>query len=123
MRSKTVAQLPIDLGLGKTHSRPYTATDTPDSEAQFKTMKYRPDYPDRFGSQAEARAWARTCLPWCNHQHRHSSLGLPTPAVVHHGHAQAVQAQGQQVLGAAFAACPERFVRGRPTVHKLPDAV
>lgn len=123
MRSKTVAQLLADLGVAKSHSRPYTANDNPYSEAQFKTMKYRPGYPDRFGSFASAQDWARDFFHWYNHEHHHTGLGLMTPAMVHHGLANAVYAHRQQVLQAAYEAHPERFVRGVPTPPKLPKEV
>ena len=123
MRSKSLALLLADLGVTKTHSRPYVSNDNPYSEAQFKTMKYRPDYPDRFGSLADARSWARPFFEWYNHEHRHSGLGLMTPATVHYGQAQAVYQQRQQVLQVAYAAHPERFVRGLPTPPELPTAV
>jgi putative transposase len=123
MRSKTVALLLADLGVTKTHSRPYTATDNPYSEAQFRTLKYRPGYPDRFGSLPDARAWARAFFHWYNHEHHHSGLGLLTPATVHYGQAEAVRTRRQQVLLAAYAAHPERFVRGVPTPPELPQEV
>jgi putative transposase len=123
MRSKSVAQLLADLGITKTHSRPYTANDNPYSESQFKTMKYRPDFPERFDSVADARSWAREFFRWYNHDHRHSGLGLMTPATVHHGQAEAVRQQRQQVLLVAYAAHPERFVRGVPTPPELPSEV
>ena len=123
MRSKSLALLLADLGVTKTHSRPYICNDNPYSEAQFKTMKYRPGYPDRFGSLVDARAWARSFFEWYNHEHRHSGLGLMTPATVHYGQAQAVYQQRQRVLQAAYAAHPERFVRGLPTPPELPTAV
>ena len=123
MRSKTVALLLADLGVTKTHSRPYVANDNPYSEAQFKTMKYRPDYPDRFGSIQDARAWARPFFHWYNHEHHHSGLALLTPATVHFGQAQTVIDRRQMVLQAAYAAHPERFVRGVPTPPSLPTEV
>ena len=123
MRSKSVAQLLADLGITKTHSRPYTANDNPYSESQFKTMKYRPDFPECFDSVADARSWAREFFRWYNHDHRHSGLGLMTPATVHHGQAEAVRQQRQQVLLVAYAAHPERFVRGVPTPPELPSEV
>jgi len=97
--------------------------DNPYSGAHFKTLKYRPDYPDRFGSLVEVRGWARAFFHWYNQQHYHTSLGLLTPATVHYGQAQETQAQRQQVLQAAYKAHPERSVRGRPRVQKLPTAV
>lgn len=123
MLSKTVALLLSDLGVTKTHSRPHVSNDNPYSEAQFKTMKYRPGYPDRFGCPEDARTWGRDFFPWYNHQHHHSGLGLMTPAMVHYGQAQQIQAERQKILGGAFAAHPERFVRGMPEVPRLPKAV
>lgn len=123
MRSKTVAQLLIDLGVAKSHSRPYTPTDNPYSESQFKTMKYRPEYPERFNDREEARGWARGFFHWYNHEHHHSGLALMTPATVHFGQVDTVYQQRQQVLAAAYAAHPERFVRGRPTPPPLPKEV
>jgi putative transposase len=123
MRAKTVAQLLIDLGVSQSHSRPYTADDNPFSESQFKTMKYRPDYPDRFASQEDALLWARTFFPWYNDEHHHTALGLMTPATVHYGQAAPVIAQRQTVLLAAYQQHPERFVHGPPKPPQLPDAV
>ena len=123
MRSKTVAFLLADLGVTNSHTRPYTPNDNPYSEAQFKTMKYRPDFPTRFGSLADARTWARAFFDWYNHHHRHSALGLLTPATVHLGQAQAVQAKRQQILQLAYLNHPERFVKGLPTPPDLPSEV
>ena len=123
MRAKTVAQLLIDLGVAKSHSRPYMPTDNPYSESQFKTMKYRPGYPERFNEQKEARDWARGFFRWYNHKHHHSGLGLMTPAAVHYGLAELVYQQRSQVLAAAYVAHPERFVRGEPTPPRWPDEV
>jgi transposase InsO family protein len=123
MQSKSVGQLLIDLGVAKSLSRPYTANDNPYSEAQFKTMKYRPGYPDRFSSQEHARFWARDFIHWYNHDHHHTGLGLMTPAMVHHGLADAVYAHRQRVLQTAYEAHPERFVRGMPAPPKLPQEV
>ncbi len=93
MISKTLALLLADLGVGKSHSRPYTSNDNPFSEAQFKTMKYRPDYPDRFGSPEDARTWARSFFYWYNNEYRHTGLGLMTPATVHYGLAAELTSQ------------------------------
>ncbi len=123
MRSKTVAHLLADLGVTKTHSRPYVSNDNPYSESQFKTMKYRPDFPERFGSIQDARAWARPFFHWYNHEHHHSGLGLLTPVTVHYGQAQAVIEQRRKVLLAAYAAHPQRFVRGEPKPPSLPTEV
>ncbi len=123
MASKTVAQLLADLGVTKTHSRPHVSNDNPYSEAQFKTLKYRPDYPQAFGSLEDARAWTRAFVAWYHHHHHHTGLGLLTPAVVHHGLAAEVRNKRQAVLVAAQVAHPERFVRGAPRVPDVPSAV
>lgn len=123
MRGKPLSQLLIDLGISKSHNRPHTSDDNPFSEAHFKTMKYRPDYPDRFASLAEAQVWARQFFTWYNEQHYHSGLNLLTPSSVHFGHAPAVQQQRQTVMLAAYAAHPHRFVRGQPLVKGAPAAV
>ena len=123
MQSKTIAQLLIDLEVAQTFARPYTPNDNAYSEAQFKTFKYRPGFPERFASLAEARAWVQAFVYWYNYQHYHSALGLLTPAVVHHGQAHQTQTQRQQVLAAAYQTHPERFVRGQPTVVELPTSV
>lgn len=122
MRSKPVAFLLADLGVTKTHSRPYTSTDNPYSEAQFKTMKYRPGFPERFGSIEVARTFCRPFFDWYNHTHRHSGIGLMTPAAVHYGRAGALHDERARVLATAFAANPERFVRGVPLPPALPTA-
>ena len=122
MRSKLVAQLLADLGVTKTHSRPYTSNDNPFSESQFKTMKYRPDFPARFGSLPDARSFGRRFFPWYNEEHRHHGLALLTPAVVHDGQAEEVLGQRQRALLAAYAAHPERFGKP-PRVPALPREV
>ena len=123
MTSKCVAHLLADLGVTKTHSRPQVSNDNPFSEAQFKTVKYHPTTPERFGSVANARAWARELLQWYNHAHHHTGIALLTPATVHHGQAPTVLAARQEVLRAAYQAHPERFVRGVPRPAELPVAV
>ncbi len=123
MTSKPVALLMADLGVTKTHSRPHVSNDNPFSEAQFKTLKYRPDYPSRFGCQLDARTWARQFFDWYNNEHHHSALGLLTPADVHFGRVQAVLGQRQQVLADAYQKNPQRFVKGLPTPQQLPVAV
>jgi len=123
MRSKPVAFLLADLGVTKTHSRPYTSTDNPYSEAQFKTLKYRPDFPARFDSILHSRNFGRPFFDWYNHVHRHSGIGLMTPATVHYGRAAQVHEQRALVLDAAYASNPERFVLGQPQPPKLPAAV
>jgi putative transposase len=122
MTSKPVAFLLADLGVTKTHSRPYTSTDNPYSEAQFKTLKYRPGFPDRFGSIQHSRAFCRPFFDWYNNQHHHSGIGLMTPAAVHFGRAEALHADRTRVLAAAHARTPERFVRGAPRPPELPTA-
>jgi putative transposase len=122
MKSKPLAFMLADLGVLKTHSRPYTSTDNPYSEAHFKTLKYRPAFPDRFQNIEQARAFCRTFFDWYNHEHRHSGIGLMTPAAVHHGQARTLHAERQRVLTAAYAATPERFVRRPPAPPELPAA-
>lgn len=123
MIAKSVEQLLRDLQVTKSHSRPYTPDDNPFSEAQFKTMKYRPDYPGRFASYDHAHAWATDFFDWYNNNHYHSALNLMTPATVHSGQAPWVRAQRQQILQNAYDAHPERFVKGPPQLPLLPDAV
>jgi putative transposase len=123
MTSKCVAQLLADLGVTKTHSRPHVSNDNPYSEAQFKTLKYRPGFPAQFGSLVDARAWAHPFFQWYNHEHRHTGIGLLTPATVHCGQAAETIATRQQVVLAAYQAHPERFVRGTPRPPALPSAV
>lgn len=123
MTSKPVALLMADLGVTKTHSRPHVSNDNPFSEAQFKTLKYRPEYPERFGCQPDARSWASEFFQWYNYEHHHSSLGLLTPADVHFGRAEAMLDQRQQVLQIAYQKNPERFVKGPPRPAQLPAAV
>ncbi len=132
MSSKPVALLMADLGVTKTHSRPHVSNDNPFSEAQFtpalaggarETMKYRPDYPERFGCQTDARTWAGAFFRWYNYEHHHSAIGLLTPADVHFGRAQTVLDQRQQVLQAAYLKNPERFVKGPSSPAPLPTAV
>jgi len=122
MRSKPVAFLLADLGVLKTHNRPYTSTDNPYSEAQFKTLKYRPGFPQRFDSIQHARSFCRSFFAWYNDEHRHSGIGLMAPADVHYGRAEAVHADRARVLAAAYAATPERFVRHPPRPPALPTA-
>ena len=123
MKSKPVALLLADLGVVKTHSRPQVSNDNPFSESQFKTMKYRPGFPDRFGSVEHTRAFGHVFFPWYNEDHHHSALGFLTPAVVHYGLADGVREKRKQILAAAFAAHPERFVKGTPQPPHLPQAV
>ena len=123
MRSKPVALLLADLGVERTHSRPHVSNDNPFSESQFRTLKYRPTFPARFGSLEDARAFCRGFFPWYNTQHRHSGIGLLTPADVHHGRAAEVTAARAITLATAYEAHPERFVRRPPTPPALPTAV
>ncbi len=123
MRSQPVSALLQKLEVAKSFSRPYTPTDNPYSEAHFKTLKFRPDYPGHFEGLEQARDWMRTFVHWYNHEHYHSGLALLTPAIVHHGEVEAVVDQRQHVLDAAYAQHPERFVRGRPTVARPPQEV
>ena len=123
MRSRCVAQLLADLDVTKTHSRPHVSNDNPYSESQFKTLKYRPDFPDRFGCLQDARAWCRRFFPWYNNVHRHSGIAWLTPADVHHGRAEKILAGRAVVLEAAFLKHPERFVKGPGRSGRLPEAV
>jgi putative transposase len=123
MRSKLVAQLLADLGVTKTHSRPHVSNDNAFSEAGFRTLKYRPNFPERFGSLEDARAYCVDFFAWYNAEHYHSGIGLQTPEAVHYGRAQAVVDERAAVLAAAHAAHPERFVRGVPKPAALPTAV
>jgi putative transposase len=120
MTSKPVALPLADLGVTQSHSRPHVSNDNPYSEAQFKTVKYRPAFPARFGSIEAARAHCQEFFRWYNNDHRHGGLGLHTAADVHHGHAPAVRAARAQALDAAYTAHPERFVRKPPAPPKLP---
>lgn len=122
MTSKPLTSLLVDLDVARTHNRPRTSNDNPYSEAQFKTMKYTPDYPARFASIGQARAWMNQFTTWYNHEHRHSGIGLHTPASVHYGTAEQIRADRQRTLDTAWAAHPERF-RHRPTPPPLPERV
>ncbi len=120
MVSRTVYQLLQDLDVARSHGRPHVSDDNPYSESQFKTLKYSPGFPDRFGSIEDARSFCRRYFHWYNHSHRHSGIGMMTPAVVHEGHAEAVYAARQAVLDQAYLAHPERFPKGRPKPPPLP---
>jgi putative transposase len=121
-RAKPVAFLLADLGITKTHSRPYTSSDNPYSESNFKTLKYRPEFPARFDDIDRARGHCRVFVDWYNHVHRHSGIGLMTPAAVHYGHAKQLHADRAVVLDAAYQQHPERFVRKPPVPPELPTA-
>lgn len=122
MRSGPVAFLLADLGVTKTHSRPHVSNDNPYSESQFRTMKYRPEFPARFGCIQDARAFCQDFFRWYNEEHRHSGIGLLTPATVHYGLASRVIEHRQQVLDTAYQRHPERFVRCAPKSPVLPTA-
>jgi putative transposase len=123
MTSKPVAFLLADLGVTKTHSRPHVSDDNPFSEAHFKTLKYRPDFPDRFGEVEDARAHCRDFFLWYNDEHHHVGLGMLTPADVHYGRAEQRVVERQRVLDAAFEKHPERFPQGRPVAQLPPREV
>ena len=123
MVAKAVAVLMADLGVVKSHSRPHVSDDNPFSEAQFKTLKYRPNYPDRFGGLADAHSWARCFFAWYNDEHHHSALALLTAADVHYGRAEAIRQKRRVTLHQAYEAHPERFVKGAPEPARLPEAV
>ena len=122
-KSKTVAQLYADLGVEVSHSRPRVSNDNPFSEAHFKTLKYRPTYPDRFGGYEHAVSHCRGFFPWYNDDHRHAGIAMLTPSIVHHGRAGEVLTARQRVLDDAYAANPERFVNGPPAIDGLPKHV
>lgn len=118
MKSKPVALLMSDLGVTKSHSRPHVSDDNPFSEAHFKTLKYRPDFPARFGELEDARGFCRDFFAWYNDDHHHSGIGMLTPSDVHYDLVDERISQRQAALDAAFAAHPERFPRGRPTARR-----
>ena len=120
MTSKPVAQLLVDLGVARSHSRPHVSNDNPYSEAGFKTLKYCPAFPGAFGSIQDARAFCDTFFAYYNHEHRHSGIALHTPASVHYGTAPQIRADRARTLDAAYAANPDRFRRRRPPPPKLP---
>lgn len=122
MKSKPVALLLSDLGITKTHSRPHTSDDNPYSEAQFKTLKYRPDFPERFGSIEDSRSFCQDFFPWYNKEHRHTGIGLLTPEAVHYGLAQDIQIARGEILSAAYELHPERFVKRIPVPPLVPEA-
>jgi putative transposase len=123
MKSQTVAQLMAVLGVTKSHSRPHVSNDNPFSEAQFKTLKYHPAFPDRFGSLEDARAFCASFFRWYNQEHYHSGIGLMTPETVHYGLAAQVVQRRQAVLEEAYRRTPERFVRRCPRAPQAPGAV
>jgi len=123
MTSQSLALLAARLGIELSHSRPHVSNDNPFSEAQFKTLKYRPEFPARFGSYEHALSVCRQLFHWYNHEHHHGSLGLMTPAAVHYGHAPRLLDRRREVLTKAFRQHPERFVRGAPKLPSMPEAV
>lgn len=123
MTARPLALLFADLGVTRSLARPHTPDDNPFSEAQFKTLKYHPTFPERFGSLPDARAWGQRFFHWYNFEHHHTGLGLMTPAAVHLGQAPALHQDRQRVLQVAHAAHPERFVKGVPQPPPLPSAV
>jgi putative transposase len=122
MRSKPVAALLVDLDISKTHSRPHVSDDNPYSEAQFKTLKYRPDFPARFGSIENARAHCQVFFRWYNTVHRHSGIGLMTSHTVHYGYADQLTEERGVTLMTAFAAHPHRFKGLAPKPPAVPTA-
>ena len=123
MRAKTTAELLVDLGVAASYSRPRVSNDNPFSEAQFKTLKYRPEFPERFESIDHARVYLRKFFGWYNDEHRHSGIGFMPPAAVHFGQAAAMQQQRAAVLAAAYRAHPARFKGKHPTPPALPEIV
>lgn len=122
MKAKATAQLLADLGVTQSHSRPHTSNDNPFSESHFKTLKYRPDFPKRFGCIEDAQAFCRRFFTWYNQDHHHAGIGLMTPNQVHYGQTDAIHAARQLVLDAAFRKNPERFVRKPPEPPAKPTA-
>jgi putative transposase len=122
MASQPVAFLLARLGITQTPSRPHGSNDHPFSESQFKTLKYCPEFPERFGSLEDATTFCRSFFSWYNHDHRHSGIGLRTPAMVHGGEVEAVTQVRKVTLSAAFEAHPERFVGGAPRPPVVPEA-
>lgn len=123
MKSKPVAFLLADLGVTKTHSRPYVSNDNPFSESQFKTMKYQPEFPDRFGSIEDARAFCQKFFSWYNQEHYHSGIAFLTPETVHYGKANDCLKKREEVLAKAYQNHPERFPKGISAHVPLPKAV
>ena len=123
MRAKSFALLLADLGLVQSFGRPHVSDDNPYSEAHFKTAKYRPGYPDRFGSLEDARGYFVPFFDWYHHDHHHSGIGWMTPSDVHFGRARAVRDRRARTLDLAYQLHPERFVRKPPTPPELPAAV
>ena len=123
MKAKATAFLLADLGVTKSFNRPHTPNDNPFSESQFKTLKYRPEFPASFGCIEDAQTFCRAFFDWYNRDHHHAGIGLMTPDQVHHGQTDAVYAARQETLRRAFNNNPERFVKGNPMPPAKPTAV
>ncbi len=123
MRSKLLSQLLAALDLGRSHGRPHVSNDNPFSESQFKTLKYHPTFPDRFGGMDDGNVFCRQFFDWYNNEHHHSGIAFLTPAEVHFGRAEQVLRHRHEVMTAAYLAHPGRFVRGPPRMQVLPPAV
>ena len=123
MKAKPAAFLLADLGVTKSHSRPHTSNDNPFSESQFKTLKYRPNFPKRFGSIEDARAPCQAFFTWYNTEHRHSGIGLMTPQQVHYGDVEAIDKARRETLEEACRRHPNRFVRKKPEPPQRPREV
>jgi putative transposase len=123
MTAKATAMMLADLGVTKSHSRPYTSNDNPFSESHFKTMKYQPQFPKNFGCIQDAKAFCRAFFDWYNKDHHHFGIGLMTPDQVHYGQADQVYAARQKTLDTAFRDNPERFVNKPPTPPEKPTKV
>lgn len=119
MKSKTVAQLLIDLGVEKTHSRPHVSNDNPYSESAFKTIKYHPSFPQRFGCIEDARKHCKEFYNWYNYEHHHSGIAMLTPFDVHWGNADKILKERQYILDTAYKKYPERFTKGKPVLQNL----
>ena len=122
MKAKATALMLADLGVTKSHSRPHTSNDNPFSEAHFKTLKYQPEFPQRFGCIEDAKAFCRRFFGWYNQDHHHAGIGLMTPDQVHYGQANAVHTARRDILTRAYHTNPERFVRKMPEPPPLPTA-
>lgn len=123
MKSQSLGQLLTDLGVTKTHSRPHVSNDNPFSESAFKTLKYRPGYPGRFGSIEDARVFCREFFAWYNTEHRHSGIAMITPEHVHYNTHQELIEKRIKMLAGAWKHHPERFVKGKPVVKDVPEEV
>ena len=123
MKSRAVGHMLADLGITKSLSRPHVSNDNPFVESSYKTLKYRPDFPDRFASNDAGVAFCKPLINWYNNDHRHSGIGMLTPADVHYGRADEIIRARQVTLTRAFKEHPERFVKGLPLVAQVPKEV